>query len=165
MSKLTGLPTDRIEFEGGWGFLNTVNTSRSVERVYSNMPVRDKDWVGICQAGHRTTWETLRSVTLGHYWCDDCEDEHDETETRCAECDAVLRGGTKPPDPAGFLVPGMLEMRLTAHGTGDGPKPGEAVRFAHLHATGSAIVTGIWHERERWKADLIATGPIEMRRG
>lgn len=79
--------------------------------------VVDPDWSWVDPAGHRHAADQLDAewVVTRVYWCEDCLDEHEESELRCVHCDVRVspRWTTLPPQPQEFsgLTSFFLELR------------------------------------------------------
>lgn len=74
----------------------------------------DANWTFTDAAGHEHHCEyeaadhypTLRRVTEGTWWCEDCEDEHESTHLACRLCGETIRPGTTGPGTK--YIPGMI---------------------------------------------------------
>lgn len=135
-------------------------TSETQQIEYtSSLPRRDPNWSAICRCGHVNAWETIRWVTTGTYWCDECADEHDEGEYRCARCDEAATPALIGPSPYPQYLPGLTTVRLTLSGNDRRPSPGDTVSFNIPElASGSAIVTEVSGVSDNWTANAEVTG-------
>lgn len=97
------------------GFIITVE-HQVVEITTGPRHELDPDWSYTDPAGHvHTSLETLEYVVTGHYYCDTCQDDHDDTEWRCHECGAVVEPvyHLVAGDSAREYAPGLQSVTLT----------------------------------------------------
>jgi len=85
--------------------------------VTSALPSPDENWRYTDKAGHlhkmvRFDYPTLKWVTDETWWCEDCEDEHDEGHWACRQCDEEIQPGTKPPSIYREYTPGSTYYYL-----------------------------------------------------
>ncbi len=82
-----------------------------IESIY---PEPDPDWTFIDEVGHHhdASRATLDWVVTRTYWCEGCEDEHEDGEWRCRQCGEVIHPGTRSPQSR--ALPGLLKGTLTA---------------------------------------------------
>jgi hypothetical protein len=92
----------------------TVEIHRDVIRVESVGHYELADgWSHTDTHGHvHTSLDTLELVVVGTYWCETCNDEHEELEYRCRQCGDVVEPDWVFKGPDSALVPGLLEMIL-----------------------------------------------------
>ena len=137
---------------------NTPDFTVEIDREVINMeflyPERDPDWTYTDKAGHHhdAKLATCEVVVTRTYWCEDCQDEHEESELRCKECGEVINPGTRTALPK--QIPGLTHGTIT---TRDGKK------FLLL-AEDLAVVHTSTEDFEHWARDIITTRePYEWR--
>lgn len=75
----------------------------------------DPKWSFTDPNGHvHTSLETLEWIVTSTYWCEDCNDEHDEGEYRCRVCGEAVEPRYIWKDTSMFTqyIPGLQEGRL-----------------------------------------------------
>lgn len=70
-----------------------VSISQDAELIRGREQYVPETWRWTDPAGHThdASLDTAHWVVTGTYWCEDCRDEHDESELRCKQCGAVVR--------------------------------------------------------------------------
>lgn len=102
-----------LRIEGEFGELIV---EREMIEVTSGWPKPDKSWTYTDQQGHEHRyddgWPTLVTVVERTYWCDECNDEHQDTHLACAICGEEIAPGMKPPSLAREFIPGQIRATL-----------------------------------------------------
>lgn len=85
--------------------------------VTSNAPRRDPDWRYIDKEGHlhalvAKEWPTLTWVVDRTYWCDSCNDEHQEGHYECNICGETIEPGMRPSPGHAEHIEGRREYFL-----------------------------------------------------
>lgn len=80
--------------------------------VTTNLPRPDRDWRFTDVNGHEhywseNGWPTLKEVVDDSYWCDDCEEEHEQSHWECAACGVPVPPGMRPPSGFREYAPGL----------------------------------------------------------
>lgn len=109
-----------LHIEGAPTPFDVVQLSQHFEHIY--VPVMpgtreaDPDWEGEDVNHHRHQAATLNEsapwVLLRRYWCEDCRDEHEDYERRCAICGVVVVQGTRPAKDISMPGPESLELEV-----------------------------------------------------
>lgn len=120
----------------------SLTISQDNQIVHSTSPVPDPEWVYHDPNNHWHFWgdgNTLPTLELhasNTYWCGTCRDEHIDYEYRCARCGETIEPGTKPPNPFGEVIPGVVEISLELRGEGPdefvGVVEGKPTRFTRI---------------------------------
>jgi len=153
-----------VTWPGATGTVTRISVDKPVQMVGTMFETQDPDWVGRCPNGHENTWQTLRRVKVGEYWCDDCNDMIDEMETRCARCDEPLTGRTLP--PGDVAVPGVVTTTAEVVGTGEPPAFDSLARIEWDGKIADAYIIG-WtrHGTDGFTATLELTGEWRQKGG
>lgn len=72
-------------------------------------PVEDPDWRFTDAAGHKhrgASRDTTRWVVDRTYWCEDCQDEHEEGHLECKLCGEQIEPGMIPSSTTPKHLPG-----------------------------------------------------------
>jgi hypothetical protein len=84
--------------------------------VTSNLPRPDQKWRYTDEQGHEHSWQdgypTLRTVVDDVYWCEGCQDEHEETHLECSLCGETIEPGMVGPSPFREFIPGRTSYYL-----------------------------------------------------
>lgn len=73
------------------------------------------DWTFTDAHGHLhdASLETCEWVVVSTYWCDDCRDDHDESELRCRQCGELIVPQRRWTGEQTELLPGLRTITLT----------------------------------------------------
>jgi hypothetical protein len=101
-----------------FGDMERMDLRAETERieVTSSLPYADKDWTYTDRHGHSHRYDrgypTLTWVVEYTYWCDTCQDEHDEGHYECPLCGEHITPGMAGPDRFRRYIPGMTRYYL-----------------------------------------------------
>ena len=118
-------------FTGDFGELVV---EREMIDVTSNLPRPDPSWTYTDRQGHEHRyvkdqgWPTLVTVVDRVYWCEDCNDEHEDTHLACAICGEAISPGMVSPPPGREFIPGRMSATLNG-------EPISKERYEELMAT------------------------------
>ncbi len=100
-------------FTGDFGELRM---EREMIDVTSDLPRPDKNWTYTDARGHEHRyddgWPTLVTIVDGTYWCEEHEEEHEETHLACAICGEAISPGMVSPPPGREFIPGRTSAWL-----------------------------------------------------
>lgn len=99
------------------GPFGTLRKETEVIAFTSNAPSRDPDWTYTDKRGHEHHYEgglypTLRWVVDETYWCDDCQEDHEDGHYECPECGEHIEPGMRDPSGKRELVSGLTSWYL-----------------------------------------------------
>lgn len=84
--------------------------------VTSGLPRPSKSWTYTDQQGHQHRYDdgypTLVTVVERTYWCDECNDEHQDTHLACGLCGEEISPGVVGPSPFREFAPGRISAYL-----------------------------------------------------
>jgi hypothetical protein len=96
----------------------SIEIERQMVDVTSMDPTRpDPDWEVKDLKGHVHRYgdgfslPTLEWVVTLTWWCEDCNDEHDEGEWRCVQCGEPIKPGRRPVSGR-QMVPGRIDVKV-----------------------------------------------------
>lgn len=118
-------------FTGDFGELHM---EREMIDVTSNGPRPDPNWAYTDEQGHEHRyvkgqgWPTLVTVVDDVYWCEDCNDEHEDTHLACTICGEEISPGMLPPSLYRKFIPGRTSAWLNG-------EPISKERYEELVAT------------------------------
>lgn len=97
--------------------------SEAVPVSFGGHHVADPEWSHVDSHGHEHRFvgddlPTLALVVTDTYWCESCNDEHEETEFRCRQCGDVVEPHWKWTGPETRTIQGLIDARIV---TEDGP--------------------------------------------
>jgi hypothetical protein len=108
-----GIDMSEFTYTGDFGELRM---EREMIEVTSNLPRPDRNWTYTDQQGHEHRyddgWPTLVTVVDRVYWCEGCNDEHQDTHLACAICGEEISPGMVGPSLHREFIPGRMSATL-----------------------------------------------------